>query len=104
MVSNDQYIIGSDDLILVTGATGFIGSRLVETLLELGFRNLRCFARPSKKQERLADVVKAHRSAFIEVLRAISYRAKIVRMQPRMPGSSFIWRQVQVKNPSPMRS
>jgi len=69
MVSNDQYIIGSDDLILVTGATGFIGSRLVETLLELGFRNLRCFARPSKKQEMLADVVKAHRSAFIEVLK-----------------------------------
>ena len=40
-------IIGRDDLILVTGATGFIGSRVVESLLDLGFRNVRCFARPS---------------------------------------------------------
>ncbi len=45
MESND-FIIGQDDLILVTGATGFIGSRLVENLLDRGFRNLRCFVRP----------------------------------------------------------
>jgi nucleoside-diphosphate-sugar epimerase len=63
-----RYIIGSDDLILVTGATGFIGSRLVETLLELGFRNLRCFARPSRKQARLADIARAHKGASVEVL------------------------------------
>ena len=29
---NDSYIVGKDDLILVTGATGFIGSRLVAAL------------------------------------------------------------------------
>jgi len=40
-------IIGPDDPILITGATGFIGSRLVASLLDRGFRNLRCFARPS---------------------------------------------------------
>ncbi len=48
-LENDVFIIGLDDPILVTGATGFIGSRLVETLLDLGFRNLRCFARSSSK-------------------------------------------------------
>jgi nucleoside-diphosphate-sugar epimerase len=43
----DGFIIDKDDLILVTGATGFIGSRLVWNLLDRGFRNLRCFTRPS---------------------------------------------------------
>lgn len=43
----DAFVITRDDLILVTGASGFIGSRVVQTLLDLGFRNLRCFARPS---------------------------------------------------------
>jgi nucleoside-diphosphate-sugar epimerase len=43
------FIIGTDDLILVTGASGFIGARVVESLLNLGFHNLRCFARPSSK-------------------------------------------------------
>lgn len=42
----ETYIIDSDDLILITGACGFIGSRVVENLLDRGFRNLRCFARP----------------------------------------------------------
>jgi len=67
-MQQQRYIIGSDDLILLTGATGFIGSKLVETLLELGFRNLRCFARPSKKQARLAEIAKAHEGATVEVL------------------------------------
>ncbi|TMQ30286.1 MAG: NAD(P)-dependent oxidoreductase [Nitrospirae bacterium] len=43
----DTFLIGPDDLILITGATGFIGSRVVKNLLDHGFRNLRCFARPS---------------------------------------------------------
>jgi nucleoside-diphosphate-sugar epimerase len=44
-VKDRDPLIGRDDLILITGATGFIGSRLVRTLIDLGFRNLRCFAR-----------------------------------------------------------
>jgi nucleoside-diphosphate-sugar epimerase len=43
------FIIDKDDLILITGASGFIGARVVESLLNLGFRNLRCFARTSSK-------------------------------------------------------
>ena len=38
-------IAAFDDPILVTGATGFIGSRVVEQLLDRGFRHLRCLAR-----------------------------------------------------------
>ena len=44
------YIIAPDDLILVTGASGFIGSRVVKRLLDLGFRNIRCFARPASSR------------------------------------------------------
>ena len=52
MVPND-FIIGQDDRILITGATGFIGSRLVANLMDRGFRNLRCFARPSSAAARV---------------------------------------------------
>ena len=50
---SNEFIIDKDDLILLTGAGGFIGSRVVQTLLNLGFTNLRCFARPSSKQARM---------------------------------------------------
>jgi nucleoside-diphosphate-sugar epimerase len=46
-VERNAYIIGPEERILVTGAAGFIGSRLVGILLDRGFRNLRCFARAS---------------------------------------------------------
>ena len=49
----DNLLIGTDDAILVTGATGFIGSRLVKTLLDHGFRNVRCFARPTSDRAQL---------------------------------------------------
>jgi nucleoside-diphosphate-sugar epimerase len=43
----DSFIASQDELILVTGASGFIGAKLVENLLQRGLRNLRCFVRPS---------------------------------------------------------
>src|SRR5205809_777979 len=66
----DPFMIGLDDLILVTGSTGFIGSRLVVDLLDRGFRNLRCFARPSSDGGRLEVPSGLHRDgARIEVFR-----------------------------------
>jgi len=45
------------DRILVTGSNGFIGSKVVEKLLECGVANLRCFVRPSSHLVRLQDVL-----------------------------------------------
>jgi len=52
-MERDISIIGPNDLILVTGATGFIGPRLVKTLIDSGYRNLRCFVRPSSEEAQL---------------------------------------------------
>jgi nucleoside-diphosphate-sugar epimerase len=43
----DSFIIQQDDPILITGATGFIGSRVLANLLERGFRRVVCFVRQS---------------------------------------------------------
>jgi len=50
---NPDYIISANDLVLVTGASGFIGAKVVEILLEYGFCNLRCLVRPSSQLGRL---------------------------------------------------
>lgn len=50
-----DFIIAQNDRILITGAGGFIGSRVVQYLLDRGFLNLVCFGRPSGKLARLAE-------------------------------------------------
>src|SRR5689334_13310661 len=51
------FIIDRDAPILITGAAGFIGIRVVESLIELGFTNLRCFVRPSSNRGRLESLI-----------------------------------------------
>src|SRR5437868_1495051 len=52
-----KFIASPKDCILVTGSNGFIGSKVVEKLLECGFANLRCFVRPSSKLDRLKKLL-----------------------------------------------
>jgi nucleoside-diphosphate-sugar epimerase len=62
------FIAGQEDLILITGATGFIGSKLLGTLLDRGFRNLRCFARPSSDTAGIETIGSRYRQAQVEVV------------------------------------
>jgi nucleoside-diphosphate-sugar epimerase len=56
-MANQEYAASSIDRILITGSNGFIGAKVVETLLEYGFTNLRCFVRPSSRLDRLKEVL-----------------------------------------------
>jgi nucleoside-diphosphate-sugar epimerase len=42
-----SFLVAPGDRILITGAAGFIGSRVVQNLVDRGFKNLVCFVRPS---------------------------------------------------------
>jgi nucleoside-diphosphate-sugar epimerase len=59
-VERDGYIIGPDDPVLITGATGFIGPAVVENLLQRGFRRIRVFARPSSDSARLEAILRRY--------------------------------------------
>ncbi len=62
-----DHIVNPGDRILVTGAAGFIGSRVVERLLDRGFHNLRCFARPAADRTRGAALTRRLESGRVEV-------------------------------------
>jgi nucleoside-diphosphate-sugar epimerase len=66
---DSNRIISNDDPILVTGSNGFIGSMVVEILLEHGYKNLRCFVRPSSNTARLDGIIKGGSSARIDVVK-----------------------------------
>ena len=55
MIENDS-IISDNELVLITGANGFIGTKVLESLLTLGMRHIRCLVRPTgniKKMEKI---------------------------------------------------
>ncbi len=54
---------------LITGSNGFIGSKVVEALLERGFSNVRCFVRPSGKLDRLDEICQRYPNARVDILR-----------------------------------
>lgn len=69
VISTGQgLIIDTDDLILVTGANGFIGMRLVENLLARGFRNLRCFVRRPSQKAGLEELARGYAGARVETM------------------------------------
>ena len=67
---HDSFIVSPEDRILVTGAAGFIGVRVIEDLLHRGFRNLACFARPSSDLARIEAITKQYpQSVRIDILK-----------------------------------
>ena len=58
ILSNNTIL--KTDRILVTGAGGFIGVRVVNKLLMEGYTNLCCFVRPSSNMNRLKAVLENH--------------------------------------------
>jgi nucleoside-diphosphate-sugar epimerase len=64
-----EWIVSRDEPVLVTGAGGFIGARVVHTLLEYGFRHVRCFVRTSGNQARLRDAFATYEGgASVEII------------------------------------
>jgi nucleoside-diphosphate-sugar epimerase len=65
--NSTELLADRDDLLLVTGASGFIGRRVVERLLAMGFRNLRCLVRRTGAG-RLAALQAAVEGASVEIM------------------------------------
>lgn len=65
----NNHIISNSDLILVTGSNGFIGSRVVASLLDAGFTNLKCMVRPSSNLAQLEKTIHAHPEARISIMK-----------------------------------
>ena len=74
IVSSDSFtssspILAKDDLVLVTGSNGFIGTELVAVLLERGFTRVRCLVRSTAhRTERLLRLLERFPGARVEVL------------------------------------
>jgi nucleoside-diphosphate-sugar epimerase len=62
-------IIGPDELVLVTGATGFIGARVVQSLLDRGFRNIRCFTRQPVRASKAAALRSRANGSELQMVR-----------------------------------
>lgn len=65
--SRDGLIANQDDRILVTGANGFIGARVVETLLASGFMHVRCFVRPSSNLDSINKTISGYGGSAAEI-------------------------------------
>src|SRR5580704_17106434 len=55
---HNSFIASPDDPILITGAAGFIGSHVVQILLDRGFRNLVCLVRSTSKLARIETLIR----------------------------------------------
>jgi len=57
MPQQNSTFISKDELILVTGAAGFIGLRVIRNLLERGYHQIRCLVRPSSAATELTELI-----------------------------------------------
>lgn len=67
---NAGFIIGPDDDVLVTGASGFIGCYVVDELLKRGFNSIKCLTRETSDTSRLLSIITWHdASKRVEIFR-----------------------------------
>ena len=64
----DGYIVRPEEWVLVTGANGYVGSRVVRTLLSYGFKHIRCFTRPTSKSGNLEAIAKEFGGASLDIV------------------------------------
>jgi nucleoside-diphosphate-sugar epimerase len=64
------FIAARGDRILITGAAGFIGARVVQNLLDRGYRNLVCFVRPTSDVDVIETIMQNRPAdARVEILK-----------------------------------
>ena len=65
-----SLIAAPNDRILITGAAGFIGSRVAQNLLDRGYRNLVCFVRPTSDIDAIEAIIQNRpRDVRVEILK-----------------------------------
>ena len=57
ITNRDEYIVDPKETILITGANGFIGSKVVQMLIAYGFSRLRCLVRSERNLEKLHSII-----------------------------------------------
>jgi len=65
---NGSWISRQGDPILVTGAGGFVGSRVVDCLLRFGFERIRCLVRPAGDLNLLQATLVQHGQGRYEIV------------------------------------
>ena len=55
-----ESIVAPDDQILVTGSNGFIGAKLIASLLSSGFQRIRCLVRSTNDLGRLREIIQGN--------------------------------------------
>ncbi|UCF30272.1 MAG: NAD-dependent epimerase/dehydratase family protein [bacterium] len=61
-------IANRDDLILITGANGFLGTRVVNALLRNGYVNLRCFVKKSTDVRSMVETICQYSGSRVDVM------------------------------------
>src|SRR5277367_1786037 len=59
MKDTEHRTIQPEERILITGAAGFLGSRVVECLVQYGYRNICCLVRSTSRTERLEAIAES---------------------------------------------
>ena len=65
----NEYIIKPEETILVTGANGYVGSRVVRTLLSYGFKRVRCLTRSTSRSRNLEEIGRGSVGASVEIVK-----------------------------------